>query len=333
MPKGVEGHGRELVKGHTALINENEIFDIGDARSSRSAYFGIIVGRDRVIIYVEPANVVQNTARTNLLRPDGSVVLWDKWQDEFRSNMPEELKQFLEELQNETMSESHTDSIKERLKAIKDLYKLSRYKVSSKGKLFADPDSGSDSETGNFRTGDRTGRQQTTSSRAGQKSGSLSTELLTALVQQNTGVRVMDVEPDPFPTVKWVNVSDEENGQLIDRAAEYVAPSNLIIANKDFQGFRDVIAYFSKSYVDLPEVTKIIEDEVRQAFEQALTECVAGALSLKNRPRWTPTDFNSSVSKEALTTAVMQRYWLISHVRRVLGSKIKGFNEMSAEAA
>lgn len=260
-------------------------------------------------------------------------MLWDKWQDEFRNNMPDELKIFLEELQNETTSNSHTDSIKERLKAIKDLYKLSRYKESLKGKLFADPDASSVSETGHFRSGDRTDREQTTSSKPGQKAGGLSTALLTELVEQNAGVKVTDVEPDPFPKVRWVHVSRDENEQLIDRAAEYISTSNLIIANKDFQGIRDVIEYFSKAYVDLPEVTRIIEDEVHQAFEQALTECVAGALSLKNRRHWTPNEFNAAISKEALTTAVMQRYWLISHVRRVLGSKIKGFNEAPAEAA
>ena len=333
MPKGADGHGRELVKGHTAMINENEIFDISDARSSRAAYFGVLVGRDRVIIYVEPTNVVQNTARTNLLRPDGSAVLWDKWQDEFRNNMPEELKNFLEELQNENSNESHTDSIKDRLKSIKELYKLSRYAVNPQGKLFANPDSGSTSETGHFRSGESVDRPPTVSSKPGQKPGSLSTALLTALVEENAGIRVNEIEQDPFPRVTWVNVSQDENEQLLDRAAEYIPTSNLIMANKDFQGFQDVVKYFSKTYTDLPEVAKIIEDEVRQAFEQALTEVVAGALSLKNRRHWSPKEFETSISKEALTTSVMQRYWLISHVKRVLGSKIKGFNENNASAA
>ncbi len=333
MPKGIDGHGRELVKGHTALINENEIFDIGDARSSRSAYFGIIVGRDRVIIYVEPSNVVQNTSRTNLLRPDGSPVVWDKWQDEFRSSMPGDLKEFLDDLQSESANESHTDSIKERLKAIKDLYKLSRYKPNSEGKIFADPDSISNSDTGHIRIGEPNGGSRATNaSKPGLKQGSLSTALLTALVEQNAGAKVVGIEPDPFPTVQWVSVGKDENEQLLDRAAEYIPTSNLIMANKNFQGFSDVIKFFSKTYADVPEVIKIIEDEVRQAFEQALTECVAGALSLKNRSHWNPNDFNAAISREALTTAVMQRYWLISHVKRVLGSKIKGFNEATTAA-
>ena len=66
------------------------------------------------------------------------------------------------------------------------------------------------------------------------------------------------------------------------------------------------------------------------AFEQLLTESVAGALALKNRTHWNNTEYDAALSKEALTTVVMQRYWMISHIKRVLGNKIKGFNELMA---
>ena len=326
MPKDADGHGREMLKGHTALIHEDEIFDMSDSRSNRIAYFGVIVGRDRVIIYVEPSNVVQNTSRTNLLRPDGTPVLWDRWQDDFRTNMPQSLKKFLEELQDENAVKSHTDSIKERLKGIQELYKLSRYKADPKGILFADPDSEGSFETGRIRTGEPNPFPPPPP-KPGPRPGPLSTALLTALVQENTGTRVTTVEPDPFPRVKWVRAS-VDNEQLLDRAAEYIPTENLILANGDFQGLRDLVKYISKNYAEVPEVVKVIEDEIKQAFEQALTECVAGALSLKNRPHWNPKDFEMAISREALTTAVMQRYWMITYLRRVLGNKIKGFNEV-----
>lgn len=328
MPKGVDGHGRELLKGHTALINEDEIFDVSDARSNRVAYFGVIVGRDRVVIYVEPTNVVQNTARTNLVRPDGSAIVWDRWQDEFRTNMPADLRKFLDDLQNEGSTESHTDTIKERLKGLKELYKLSRYKANPNGTLKADPDSVATFSTGSTRTGRGPGGTGTTSSR-GSRTGDLSTELLTALVESNTSVQATSVDPDPFPRVKWVKASEGQDG-LIDRAAEYIQTENLILANSEFQGLQDLIKYLSKNYLDLPEVNKIIDDEVRNAFEQALTECVAGALSLKNRPHWNPSDFEAAISREALTTAVMQRYWMVSYIKRLLGNKIKGYNDSAS---
>jgi len=330
MPKGSDGHGRELLKGHTALINEDEIFDISDARSNKISYFGVILGRDRVIIYVEPENVVQNTARTNLVRPDGSAILWDRWQDEFRTNIPEQLRLFLEQLSNEHSNDSHTESIKERLKGLKELYRLSRYKAATDGVFYADPNSVAVLDTGHIRSGTARENPASYTARKGAGAGSISTALFTALVEKNMGTKSSAVEPDPFPRVEWINEKDAE--QLQDRAAEYIQPSNVILANKDFQGVRDLVKYFSKSYAEIPEVLKIIEDEVAQAFEQSLTECVAGALSLKNRKHWTPTEFDRAISKEALTTAVMQRYWMVSHIKRVLGNKIKGFNEATAVA-
>ena len=327
LPKGVDGHSREYVKGHTALINQNEIFDISDSRSNRAAYFGVIFGRDQVIIYVEPDVAEQNTARTNLIKADGSPVSWNKWQDEFRENMPAELKEFLDSLMNENSSKSHTDTIRDRLKNIKELYRLSRYKQSASGSLFADPKSEVTFDTGHQRSGETPPTPPTPQPRRGKGSGSIAELLLGELVENDLeGTRVSPIEPDPFPKVQWQSTSESET--LTDRAAEYIPNQNLIIANKDFQGLNDLINYFSKSYSDSPEVIQLIRDEVMGAFEQLLTESVAGALALKNRTHWNNAEYDAALSKEALTTVVMQRYWMISHIKRVLGNKIKGFNEL-----
>jgi hypothetical protein len=320
MPDGADGHGRELLKGHSALINEDEIFDISDQRSNRLAYFGVIFGRDRVIIYVEPENAVQNTARTGLVRPDGSPLRWDVWQDEFRGNMPPILKQFLDKLISENSKDSHADTIRERLKTLKDLFRISRYRRSKSGSLQANPDTEVQFGTGHSSETDRT----STKAKAGQgtRDGSLATSLLTELVDE--GVQVETVTPDPFPELRW----SEETDSLRDRAAEYLPSDNLIVANKDFQGLRDLIAYFSKNHQETPELLRVIEDVVKEAFEQILIESVAGALSLRHRQHWNLDDADRAVSPEALTTVVMQRYWMCSQIRRNLGSKIKGFNEL-----
>ena len=322
MPKGVDGHGRELVKGHTALINQDEVFDISDARSNRLAYFGVIFGRDRVVIYIEPEKAVQNTARTGLVKPDGSPLSWDLWQDEFRANMPIVLRQFLDNLINENSKDSHSDTIRERLKGLKELFRMSRYRRSQSGALYANPESMTSFGTGHEAS---TNHAITTSrSGGGSRAGSLATTLLTELADQGNGVQVEVVSPDPFPRLEW----SEETDSTRDRAAEYLPPDNMIVANKDFQGLRDLINYFSKNHQDTPELVKVIEDVVKEAFEQVLIECVAGALSLKNRQHWNLTDFDKAVSPEALTTVVMQRYWMVGSIKRNLGSKIKGFNEL-----
>jgi len=326
MPEGADGHGRELLKGHTALVNQDEIFDISDARSNRAAYFGVIFGRDRVVIYVEPDNAVQNTSRTGLVRPDGSPLKWDIWQDEFRGNMPPVLRDFLDRLINENSKDSHSDSIRERLKSLKDLFRISRYRRSKTGNLLADPGTEILLGTGHVSEGDQASKKS--SGGAGVRSGSLATALLSELAADGNGVAAEAVSPDPFPRLDW----SSETESMRDRAAEYLPSDNRIIANKDFQGLRDLIAYFSRGHQDTPELLRVIEDVVKEAFEQVLIECVAGALSLRHRQHWNLDDFDRAVSREALTLVVMQRYWMCSQIRRTLGSKIKGFNDLVNQA-
>ena len=324
MPENADGHGRELLKGHSALINQNEIFDISDARSNRLAYFGVIFGRDRVVIYVEPESAVQNTSRTGLVHPDGSPLKWDAWQDGFRTNMPPILREFLDRLINENSKDSHSDSIRERLKALKDLFRISRYRRSNNGTLLANPEIEAPHGTGHTARTDRTSDRQTTGG-SGVRPGSLATSLLSELANNSGGgVAVEAVSPDPFPCVQWGSETDA----LRDRAAEYLPADNLIVANKDFQGLRDLIAYFAKTYQDTPELLQVIEDAVKEAFEQVLTECVAGALSLRHRQYWNLDDFERAISREALTTVVMQRYWMLGQIRRTLSSRIKSFNAL-----
>lgn len=321
MPKGIEGHGRELLKGHTALLNQDEIFDVSDARSNRLAYFGVIFGRDRVVIYIEPEEAVQNTARTGLVKPDGGALKWDTWQDDFRQHMPPVLRHFLDTLINENSKDSHAEAIRDRLKGLKDLFKISRYRRSNSGKLFANPEAVVVLGTGNVPSEESRPHLPERDSH-GVRAGTLATSLLAEL--SDGGVQAEVVTPDPFPQVRW----SEETDSLRDRAAEYVHTDNSIVANRDFQGLRDLIHYFSRNHQDTPEIVRLIEDVVREAFEQVLIECVAGALSLKNRQHWNPSDFERAISCEALTTVVMQRYWMVSQIKRTLGSKIKGFNDL-----
>ena len=53
---------------------------------------------------------------------------------------------------------------------------------------------------------------------------------------------------------------------------------NLIKANKDFQGIKDVIDYFLRLYRHVPTASVIIADHVYEQLEQLLMETVAGAL-------------------------------------------------------
>jgi hypothetical protein len=113
--------------GETAVVNQGEVFDKLSDRSNRSMYFGIIVGRNRVVIYVEPDQAVQNTARTGLVQPNGSALNWGSWQDEFRTNIPDPIKKFMDDLMSQSVLKTNSNAIVERLVALKDFYKFSGY--------------------------------------------------------------------------------------------------------------------------------------------------------------------------------------------------------------
>ena len=81
----------------------------------------------------------------------------------------------------------------------------------------------------------------------------------------------------------------------------------------------------------MPGAEAIIKNEVQEVFEQQLVEVVTGALSFRNRPRWSPEQFKQSVSEEALTTACMCRYHVIGQIKRGIGVKLGKAGRLVAE--
>jgi hypothetical protein len=72
------------------------------------------------------------------------------------------------------------------------------------------------------------------------------------------------------------------------------------------------------------EITEQVISSVNEGVEQALMESVAGILSLEgSHERWdNPHHRNAALSMEALTTTVMQRYWMVSYINQNLKEKI-----------
>ena len=317
-----QGHGREYVVGHTACINQNELFDVADGRSNRAAGFGVIFGKEDVVLYVEPRDgYVQDTTRTRLVQQDGASLPWDRWQDEFREKMPQAIKDFMNERIQAAENQSHSESIRERLRSISKFFRLSRYRRSALGVYEADPDTETKGRVGNgtgFSESDGGYRR----GQDGKSVGMIDAILLSGV--KDGGLRAEEVTPDKFPEVRWISVGDGTRSpdELDDRAAEYLEKDNLIRANADFQGFTDIIEHFSEQYADVPGCESVVKSDVQEVFEQQLIEVVAGALSFRNRPKWTPDQFKQAVSEEALTAAVMCRYHLVNQIRRSVGGKL-----------
>ena len=317
-------------KAHCALLYQNELYDFQTNASGRGRLrqFGIVFGTGRVVIYIEPdveqSNVYATTSRVELRinreKPD-----WEKWAKAFRAQLPSELEEMMDNIATKSGSKDFRSAIKQRLKEISELFRISRYRSSRSGTHLVDgvlP--GGSPRTGVTPPSTTPSRPVVTNppnDTGG--SGSLYKAFLT-----NDGV---PAEPgrqvDNFPNMKWVTLENEgrEDGDLEDRAARYISEENLLLINGDFRAFKDLIKYVSKEYN--PEggdnEDKIICDVVQETIVTQLTETVLGVLSLQNSPWWSADKVGEALSEEALTSSVMPRFFMIKTIFRSVGQQIR----------
>jgi hypothetical protein len=130
--------------------------------------------------------------------------------------------------------------------------------------------------------------------------------------------------------VRWVSI---ENGgrttddEMEDKAATYISSQNTLLVNANFRVFKDMIVRLckEKDAGTGPGLPDVVEDVVRQWFEQALVETVLGIQQLRGSKEWGPEEIEKALSSEALTSAVMQRYHVYIACRRELGARFGKF--------
>ena len=76
-------------------------------------------------------------------------------------------------------------------------------------------------------------------------------------------------------------------------------------------------------YADTEQYPELVIDVVMEAAEQALMECVAGVLSLEGQPNWNAHHIHLALTPEALSTAVMQRYWVSGYIDQAIREKLQ----------
>lgn len=311
--------------GHVAALYRDELYEVETSRAgvARLQQFGVILGYNRVVIYIEPQpaaarELTTNTARTQLLI-NSEPLPWADWAAEFRDNLPSDIRAVIDEAAAAGTNRDHAQSIRDRLKQIADLFRLSRYKPAAAGTFFVDdnvPRRGGKASThigGGAEGGERGGGN------GGGRSGNVY-----AVFATQAGDPALKIKADPFPTVMWVRVKDgtRQPGFLDDRAATYLKEQNLLQINGDFRVFHDMVERFCKFYSDVPGARPMIEEVVTEWFEQSLVEAVMGVQSLEGASEWSREDITRALSEEALTSAIMPRYHLDFAIRRSLGSKL-----------
>lgn len=325
--------GHHTSGGHVAALHRDELYDVQAGRGgvSRLQAFGVIFGHQRVAIYIEPKNgsenrVIANTARTTLLLNDEPLP-WVEWAAEFRASMPDPIKVLVEEVSASSGEHDHQQSIRERLKQILDLFKVSRYKPASSGSATIEEPVlgivGPGSERDRTASGGQ-GKRGGTGGRAGDIYALFQT------IAGNPGEEVKTFAPEP--KVQWISV---KNGlrtppDLEDRAAKYLPQQNMLMINGDFRVFNDMVERWCQKYSHVSGARPVVESVVREWFEQQLVETIMGALALRGSSQWGMEDLEKLWSEEALTAAVLPRYHVDINVKRTLGSKIGSLREQVA---
>lgn len=320
--------------GHAAALYQNELYDRATSRAGTALlqHFGILFGTRFVVLYAEPAviddtTLTTNTARTTLLL-NGEKLPWADWAYEFRENMPKKLAEFVIQKGMAVTEKDHLKSIKDRLKGIMDLYKVSRYKPAPQGVYLSDESSsvsaGPSMGPGTKLKGGVGAGKLIGAISKGTRDGEVGN--IYHLFEKKGGVLSDKKYIDPFPVVKWVSVKNgtRDVGDMEDRAAKYLSDQNTLFINADFRVFKDMIVKLckEKDTAQGASIENVVEDVVHAWFEQALIEAVIGIQQLKGSKEWGTDTVENALSEEALTTAVMQRYHVHIACRRELGAKL-----------
>jgi hypothetical protein len=310
--------------GHVAALYQDELYQLvtGPAGYARLQSFGVIFGCDRVVIYLEPDNgkaqeVTSNTARTHLLI-NSEPLNWAEPAAEFRENMPEELDAFQNEIGQKVQHSDHRLAIRERLKAIKDLFRFGRYRPAKAGNFSVGEVTENSGGAGEGASGKRDGGNGRGGSTGGRRGD------IYALFTEEGGEPADLVNGPIEPMVSWITAEDgsRSSGDLEDRAARYLPESNQLLVNADFRAFTDMVDRWVAKYQVSGSQATVIRDTVREWFEQQLIETILSAWALRHTGKWSMVELPELWSESALTAAVLPRYHIDVNIKRSLGQRL-----------
>jgi len=332
----VEGGKTWNNRGHVAALFQNELYEIrgGTARISALKDFGIYAGHGRIVIYVEPTNVLgANTSRSALILKGSGPVDYAEIGAAFADRMPDEIALYMSGQVSAEQGDNRK-AILRNIKEVEDALDQARLKRSPKGILEnVEHDAGGRSahlldELRERRGGAAAARPQDATGRVG-------TEYLRKAREELDRLRSKKVDSDPLPKIMW-----DEGGENVPvgRAATYTRQSHVVTANAKFDFYLDLLEWSiaeARSRV-ASEVTEetlrtICQLEVRRWFEEALAQAVVVLRPLIHDERWGPKAFDTAVSDEALTACVVSHRWLlISAIKRGLAGRLGRLKESAA---
>src|SRR5262249_32871520 len=140
---------------------------------------------------------------------------WADWAAEFRDKLPDEIAELVADKAAAAANTDHAKSIRDRLKEIFDLFKLSRYRPTPGGPSLIDEEV----RVRGGRVGEviRNPRPRGEGGKSGESGGKGGN--VYAVFEKAGGTPGRKVKSDPFPHVSWVSVKEgtREYGDIEDR--------------------------------------------------------------------------------------------------------------------
>lgn len=309
-------------KSHVATLFQSELYDIQRSQAARATLqaFGIIYGGSRIVLYIEPdasqLNVYSNTARSKLLVA-GNDLPWEVWASEFRTNMPPAIKQMMDAIMADVDTGDYDDAVKRRLREIRDLYQIQRYRRTPGGSLLTDGEI-----PGGAREETDTERRREAIAGIRPNRGGVKSDLYGAFITEDGTPSERTRQQNNLPVIQFISLfkGTREVGVLEDRAAKYLPEMNIIQVNEDFRVFVTMTEVLRGQYPHAEPME--VKRSIQEWLTLQLTEVVLGIQSLQGSPEWSDrTKLEAALSEEALTAAIMPRYAVFSQMKRQLGGR------------
>ena len=313
-------------RGHVAALYQDELYEVRTGNAGRAALkdFGIYAGHHRIVIYVEPSNVLKaNTPRTSLILAGNLPVDYAEVGAAFADAMPDELAAFMAGQVTSDRGD-HKKAIRKSLQDVEQELKSVRYRRTATGQVREyEPEEGVERGGPPHPDGGRYRR-----SGSSDASGRLGSEYLRkAREEQGRRETASPTNRDQMPTVYW---SDDASTVPAGRAASYTAQGHVVTASTAFRFYKDILAWAeeegrSRGAADMDEAAlhAICEDEVKRWFEQALVEAVVNLRPMAHDKHWGPKVYETGLSDEGLTAAVMSHRWhMMSAIKRGLAGRL-----------
>lgn len=313
---------------HIAALYKDELHEVRTGSQGgyqRLASFGVTVGQSRIVLYVEPdpETVEANLTRQHLM-VNGERLPWDYYAVAFSENMPDAIKNMMQELLDSVDARSNMDKITKRLKEIARMLESARYLPNENGDVRADTPTigGSPRELGR-----ETEDHQPSGGTGGLK------EHIYRLIKTASGESAKKKKARPKqPEVVWVSSKDtpptREQGFLEERAAFYDPAANRIVASKDFDNFQNVLKAIKAA---VPQANGAGEAAARLEFETVLVETVMNILAREGSKHWSEEEIKRQYEPEALTNAVNHTFHIVNAARAEVARQKKQANEQLAK--